>query len=70
VGEIRPQRRLVRAALARRYGAFSVSSSGIEKVIQYIDEQKQRHRKFTFEQEYLTLLKKQGIPFDPKNIFG
>jgi putative transposase len=52
------------------YGAFSVSSSGIEKVIQYIDEQEQRHRKFTFEQEYLTLLKKQGISFDPKNIFG
>jgi hypothetical protein len=39
-------------------------------VIQYIDEPEQRHRKFTFEQEYLTLLKKQGIPFDPKNIFG
>jgi putative transposase len=52
------------------YGAFSVSSSGMDKVIRYIDEQEQRHRKFTFEQEFITLLKKQGIPFDPKNIFG
>lgn len=52
------------------HGAFSVSSSGIDKVIQYIDEQEQRHRKFTFEQEYIALLKKHGIPFDPKNIFG
>ena len=52
------------------YGAFSVSSSGIDKVIRYIDEQEQRHRKFTFEHEFITLLKKQGIPFDPKNIFG
>ena len=52
------------------YGAFSVSSSGIDKVIRYIDEQELRHRKFTFGQEFITLLKKQGVPFDPKNIFG
>jgi putative transposase len=52
------------------YGAFSVSSPNISKIIQYIDNQETRHRKFTFEREFITMLKKQGIPFDPKYVFG
>ena len=52
------------------YGAFNVSSSNIDAVIKYIDHQEPHHRKFTFEQEFITLLKKQGIPFDPQHVFG
>ena len=54
----------------RGYGAFSVSESKREQVMAYIAGQEEHHRKWTFEQEYLTLLKKSGIAFDPENVFG
>lgn len=52
------------------YGAFSVSSSNVNAVIKYINEQEIHHRKNTFEQEFLALLKKHGVPYDPKYVFG
>ena len=52
------------------YGAFSVSASNLGRVVKYIDSQKQHHRKMTFEDEYVGLLKKHGIEFDPEFIFG
>ena len=52
------------------YGAFSVSASNIPAVKQYIANQEQRHRKMTFEDEFIGLLKKHGIPFDRKYVFG
>ena len=52
------------------YGAFSVSSSNISIVIKYIDNQEVHHRKISFEDEFITLLKKHKIPFDPKYVFG
>ena len=52
------------------YGAFSVSSSNISAVIKYIDNQEAHHRKTSFEDEFITLLKKHKIPFDPKYVFG
>ena len=44
------------------YGAFSVSSSNISTVIKYIDNQEAHHRKISFEDEFITLLKKHEIP--------
>jgi REP element-mobilizing transposase RayT len=38
------------------YGAFSVSQSGVERVFRYIKNQKQHHRKKSFEQEYNSFL--------------
>lgn len=52
------------------YGAFSVSSSKIATVIRYIDNQEAHHRKVSFEDEYISLLKKHGVEFDPKYVFG
>jgi putative transposase len=52
------------------YGAFSVSSSNISTVIKYIDNQEAHHRKISFEDEFISLLKKHKIPFDPKYVFG
>jgi len=52
------------------YGAFSVSSSNVNSVIRYIDNQERHHRKITFEDEFIALLKKHGIPYDPKYVFG
>jgi putative transposase len=47
-----------------------VSSSNVAMVIRYIDNQEEHHRKFTFEQEFITMLQKQGIPYDPEHVFG
>jgi putative transposase len=52
------------------YGAFSVSESRRQAVIDYIGGQEQHHRKWSFEQEFLTLLRNSRIDFDPKYIFA
>ena len=52
------------------YGAFSVSVSQLDKVTDYIRNQPDHHKKMTFEQEFLALLKKAGIPYDPKYLLG
>ena len=52
------------------YGAFSVSRSNIAAVIRYIQNQEKHHRKMTFEEEFTVLLKKHGIEYDPKYVFG
>jgi putative transposase len=51
------------------YAAFSVSASQVAKTIAYINNQKEHHRKRTFHEEFLDLLKKHGIEFDPRYIF-
>ena len=51
------------------YGAFSVSSSNITAVTRYIDNQEVHHRKRTFEQEFLALLNRHGVRYDPKTVF-
>ncbi len=57
-------------AWQRGYGAFSVSESRRQAVIAYIASQEEHHRKWTFEQEFLTLLRKSKISFDPQFVFG
>ena len=50
------------------YGAFSVSVSQIDKTIAYIKNQKEHHRRRTFREEFLDLLKKHGIEYDARYI--
>ena len=52
------------------YGAFSVSASNIPAVARYIHNQESHHKKTTFESEFLELLKKHSVKFDPKFVFG
>jgi putative transposase len=52
------------------YGAFSVSASNLTAVVRYIQNQEVHHRKISFENEYLALLKKHGVEFDPKYFLG
>jgi len=59
-----------RFAWQKGYGAFSVSSSKIAGVIRYIDTQEAHHRSRTFEQEYVALLEKHGVRYDPNVVFG
>lgn len=44
-----------------KYGAFSVSVSQLDKTIAYIQRQEEHHRKVTFQEEFLALLKKHRI---------
>jgi putative transposase len=51
------------------YGAFSVSTSNLSKVARYIREQKAHHAKLSYEDEFLSLLRKHHIDFDPESVF-
>ena len=51
------------------YGAFSYSKSSVEKVINYIKNQEEHHRRKTFKEEYLKLLEDFEIDFDERYIF-
>lgn len=50
------------------YGAFSYSHSQIDQVVKYINNQEKHHKKQTFQEEYLLLLKKFNIEFNEKYI--
>jgi REP element-mobilizing transposase RayT len=51
------------------YGAFSYSRSQRDSVIQYIIKQEEHHKKETFKEEYLGLLRKFEISFEEKYVF-
>ena len=52
------------------YGGFTVSKSQIPDVITYIQNQPEHHRKKTFQQEYLELLKKHDVDYDERYVWG
>lgn len=54
----------------RGYAIFSVSESNKEDVLSYIANQREHHRKMTFEEEFIQLLKLHNVPYDPKYVFG
>ncbi|MBL0020040.1 MAG: IS200/IS605 family transposase [Bacteroidetes bacterium] len=51
------------------YGAFSHSTSQVPQVINYILNQKEHHRKKTFQEEYIGMLKDFGIEYDERYLF-
>jgi len=51
------------------YGAFSYSHSALDKVIAYIGNQKDHHKKQTFKEEYTGFLKKFQIEFKDEYLF-
>ena len=51
------------------YGAFSVSQSQVDAVRAYIRNQEERHRQTPFKTEFITLLRRHEIEFDPKYVF-
>jgi len=51
-------------------GAFSVSASNRDAVLEYIGHHADHHRKRSFEDEFVALLKKSGVTYDPKFVFG
>jgi len=51
------------------FGAFSVSYSGLEPVINYIKKQEEHHRQTTFREEYTRLLSELKIEYNDAYIF-
>jgi putative transposase len=51
------------------YGGFTYSRSQIENVYNYIDRQEEHHKKKSFREEYILILEKYEIDYDPKFLF-
>src|SRR6266704_684951 len=62
-----PEHRLF--AWQEKYGAFSVSECRVDAIVQYIKGQEEHHRKMTFQEEFLTLLKKHRIEYDERYLW-
>lgn len=56
-------------AWQRGYGAFSISHTHLDLLIQYIDGQEEHHQKVAFQEEYLALLKKLGVKHDKQYLW-
>jgi len=46
------------------YGAFTIGVSQVHPTVAYIDSQAKHHRRRTFQEEFLAILKKHGIRYD------
>ncbi|MCS6806792.1 MAG: IS200/IS605 family transposase [Acidobacteriota bacterium] len=56
-------------AWQKGYGAFTVSPSSIEAVKRYVLNQENHHRRKTFQEEYVELLKASGIVYDERYLW-
>jgi REP element-mobilizing transposase RayT len=59
-----------RFAWQEGYGAFSVSASQTDGVIAYIRNQTEHHKKRNYDEEFLELLKRYGVDYDPVHVLG
>ena len=51
------------------FGAFSYSRSQLDNVIRYIENQEEHHANKNFREEYIEMLEKFKVVYDPKYIF-
>lgn len=51
------------------YGAFSYSHSHLDKIISYIMNQKEHHKRKSFREEYTGFLKKFNVEYDEQFLF-
>lgn len=52
------------------YGAFTVSKSNLDEVVDYIRTQPEHHRVKTFQEEYLAFLVRHGIEYDERYLWN
>ena len=52
------------------YGAFTVSKSNLPEVVRYIQNQREHHQKRTFQEEYLEFLRRHGVEYDERYVWG
>jgi REP element-mobilizing transposase RayT len=51
------------------YAAFTVSESQVAAVREYIRNQHEHHRKQTYQEEFVALLERHGIDYDPRYLW-
>ena len=51
------------------FGAFSYSRSQLDDLVKYIKNQEKHHRRKTFREEYLEILKRFNVDYDERYIF-
>lgn len=51
------------------FGAFSYSNGQMEVVYKYVHDQENHHKKTTFRDEYINILRKYKVAFDDKYLF-
>lgn len=51
------------------YGVFSVSVSSVDRVVHYIENQKEHHAEKSFKDEYRKFLDDQGIEYDEEYVW-
>ena len=52
-----------------KYAAFSVSVSQLDEIINYIENQERHHRKMSFQEEFIALLKRHKIEYDERYLW-
>lgn len=52
------------------YGAFTVSKANVPGVVGYIQNQRMHHQKQSFQEEYLDFLKRAGVDYDERYLWG
>jgi REP element-mobilizing transposase RayT len=52
------------------YGAFSIGASQIHAATAYIHGRQEHHQKRDFQAEFVLFLKKNGLEFDPRYVWG
>ena len=67
IHETFPEQRLF--GWQKKYGAFSVSVSRLEKTVEYIRNQQEHHRTRSFQEEFVALLKKHRIEYDERYLW-
>ncbi len=51
------------------YGAFSIGASNLQKIRNYITNQKKHHGNRSFQEEYVEFLKKYGMEYDERYLW-
>ncbi len=51
------------------FGAFSYSRDDLDRIVNYVLNQEEHHRRRTFREEYLALLKASEVDYDEKYLF-
>ena len=56
-------------ACQKGYGAFAVSPTNMERVRSYVEKQEDHHKRLTYEEEYVELLRSSGIEYDEQYLW-
>ena len=56
-------------AWQKGFGAFSVSRSNVDAVVKYIKDQEQHHKGFDFKTEFISLLDKNDVEYDERDLW-